>query len=521
MSSKQLFFNNHLMRACVAAVFAFGLAACSSSNDAPPVDPEPEAEVKPMPEPEPEPQALAIPAGGILGGASNLGLGAEDGATSTLAIAAGQSATRGNVTFTCPESAADGCTVTFTNEAGQVQVSELGGVAASIPPRVPSTPGVPPVTATEDPDISGTLSVDVTRGGESTDVAEFKISHQSYPDATGPTTALPSPPGGWAGVRGGMTGDGEDATATDLDPTLGSANVNVIAASTIELATHRGFYDKYPPDGKDKDDKNYIWVPADTDHSLVVDFTLDHTGDTFDGNFDGVPGTYTCHSGPCSIVVHADIDLVTPGAQPGAVVTGIIRFSATTPDNAFKDVQDADYLTLAAWNHWVGGNVIETAATYGASQPLTAAGRSTLAARGHTAAETFNYQGLTVGVYYSEAEDAGIVTEDSKLYTGTVALRAIFSPQGDSLDGSVTIPAQGDGSIEATSLTLEKTSLSEAFAANGNAGTQAGPDAYNGTWAAQFVGDGTSVGGTYGVSRGSDAANTLERFDGAFGATQQ
>ena len=46
MSSKQLFFNNHLMRACVAAVFAFGLAACSSSNDQQstgPTDPPPTA----------------------------------------------------------------------------------------------------------------------------------------------------------------------------------------------------------------------------------------------------------------------------------------------------------------------------------------------------------------------------------------------------------------------------------------------------------------------------------------------
>ena len=46
MSSKQLFFNNPLMKACVAAVFAFGLAACSSSSDqqsTTPTDPPPTA----------------------------------------------------------------------------------------------------------------------------------------------------------------------------------------------------------------------------------------------------------------------------------------------------------------------------------------------------------------------------------------------------------------------------------------------------------------------------------------------
>jgi len=49
MSSKRLFFNHQLMKACLAAVFAFGLAACSSSSDqqtTAPTDPPPTAEAE-------------------------------------------------------------------------------------------------------------------------------------------------------------------------------------------------------------------------------------------------------------------------------------------------------------------------------------------------------------------------------------------------------------------------------------------------------------------------------------------
>ncbi|MCY3596420.1 MAG: hypothetical protein OXG71_03160 [Rhodospirillales bacterium] len=515
MSSKQLFFNNDLMKACVAAVFAFGLAACSSSSssDTPPVEPEPEVKPMPEPEPEPEPQALDIPAGGDLGGADNVGLGpiSKDGDTSTLRLGAGASATRGDVTFTCPESATDGCTVIFTNEAGRVVVSELGGVQASIPTN-PATPGVPPVTDRDAPDIAGTLTVTVTRGGESSDVAEFEIGHASYPDAIGPTTALTSLPTGWAGVSGLMTSGGSN----DLDASLGSAFVDVIAASNIELATNRGFFDKYPNEG-DSDD-SYITILKKTDHSLLHAFTTIDTGDTADGNFDSVAGTYTCHSGPCSIVVFTD-NPATPEVDPGSVVTGEIRFTPTTAVDAFNDLQDADYLTLGAWAHTVGGSVIETAAEYGASQPLTAAARSALARKGLTANETAEFAGYTVGAYYKESESGGTVDETSDLYTGTVTLTATFTPTGDTLAGSVTVTAAGD--VPAGTFDLEAASLSADFAANGRAGTQqTGADAFDGTWAAQFVGNGSSIGGTYGVSRGSDADNDLERYDGAFGATE-
>ena len=519
MSSKQLFFHNHLIKACVAAVFAFGLAACSSSDsDTPPVQPEPE--VKPMPEPEPEPQALDIPAGGDLGGPSNVGFGLDfkDGDTSTLSLAAGASATRGDVTFTCPATATDGCTVIFTNEAGRIVVSELGGVQASIPTD-PVTPGVPPVTNRDDPDIVGTLTVDVTR--INTEAAKFEIDHASYPDAIGPTTALTSPPAGWAGVLGDMTVAGTDPAVTDLDPSNETASVEVIAASNIEAATSRGFFDKYPNEG-DSDD-SYITILKDTDYSysLLQALSIENTGGTATGNFDGVAGTYTCHSGPCSIVVFTD-NPATPEVDPGAVVTGELRFTPTTAADAFDDLQDADYLTLGAWAHTVGGSVIETAAKYGASQPLTAAGRSALARKGLTAAETATYAGYTVGAYYKESKDpvTEAVSELSDLYVGTVSLTATFAPTGDTLTGSVTVPAAGD-TPEAT-IDLETASLSADFAANGRAGEQqTGPDALDGTWSARFVGDGTSIGGTYDVSSGTDAANDLERFNGAFGATEQ
>jgi len=506
------------MTACVAAVFAFGLAACSSSNnESPPVD---ETEVTPMPEPEPEPQALDIPAGGNLGEPSNVGFGVTfmDGDTSTLPLAAGASATRGNVTFTCPESATDGCTVIFTNEAGRIVVSELGGVQASIPTK-PEALGVPPVTDRDDPDIAGTLTVEVTRGA--TGDAEFEIEHASYMNAVGPTEALTTLPDGWAGVRGDMAVKDTDPAVTDLDPSLGTAKVNVIAASNIRPSTNRGFFDKYPSEGND-DDGHYITIPADADYSLLQDGISLGTGATAGGNFDGIAGAYTCHSGPCSIAVHTDIDQKTPGDQPGAVVIGVLRFTPTAAANAFNDLQDADYLTLDAWAHTVGGIVIKTAAKYEPSQPLTAAGRSALAAKGLTANETASYAGITVGAYYKESEDAeGKVSEISDLYTGSVSLTATFSPTtGDTLTGSVTVTAAGE--VPAGTFDLEAASLSADFAANGRAGTQqTGADAFGGTWAAQFVGNGSSIGGTYRVNRGSDADNDLERYDGAFGATEQ
>ncbi|MCY3840986.1 MAG: hypothetical protein OXH09_20460 [Gammaproteobacteria bacterium] len=381
---------------------------------------------------------------------------------------------------------------------------------------------MPPVTHRDDPDIVGTLTVKVTRGGESTDVAEFEIGHASYPDATGPTTALslPGTPGDWTGVIGDMTGGGDPSVPADLDGTLETAGVNVIAASNIALATNRGFFDKYPNEGGSDD--SYITILANTDYSLLEDVTFEpRTGATATGNFDGVAGMFTCHSGPCNIDVFAD-NPATDEVDPGVQITGEIRFAPTAAENAFNDLKDPDYLTLGAWAHSIGGFVVETGADYGFSQPLTAKARVNLTARGLTASETATFAGYTVGAYYKESvnEATETVDEISGLYVGIVSLTATFAPTGDTLGGSVTVTASGD--VPAAQIDLQTAPLSANFAANGRAGEQqTGPDPLDGTWSAQFVGDGTSIGGTYDVSSGSDAADTLERFNGAFGATEQ
>ena len=55
-------FNNHLMKVCLAAVFAIGLAACSSSDQASAPDPMPTEPTEPMPEPTPDEQIAALQA---------------------------------------------------------------------------------------------------------------------------------------------------------------------------------------------------------------------------------------------------------------------------------------------------------------------------------------------------------------------------------------------------------------------------------------------------------------------------
>ena len=131
-----MFTYRNLMTVCAAAVLAFGLAACGSSDDdtaeAPAVEmPEP----MPMPMPMPMYADLGLPMGNTLTSTSGLD---EVDDSETINIAAGESVVRGGVLFSCPADG-DACRVMIQNEAGTAVASYTGGMPTATQ-AVPTAP---------------------------------------------------------------------------------------------------------------------------------------------------------------------------------------------------------------------------------------------------------------------------------------------------------------------------------------------------------------------------------------------
>ena len=114
-------FNNHLMKVCLAAVFAIGLAACSSSSDQA-TAPDPMPTEPTTPAPEPTPVSVMIPDAMYLDDDNTPMAG-------TLTISAGMTATRGGVTFLCAEGG-DDCEVTIAGDGSAMATG--GTVTASL-----------------------------------------------------------------------------------------------------------------------------------------------------------------------------------------------------------------------------------------------------------------------------------------------------------------------------------------------------------------------------------------------------
>ena len=111
-------FNNHLMKVCLAAVFAIGLAACSSSSD---------QATAPEPAPEPAPTEPAPPTANVMI-PDQMYLDADNmPMAGTLSIMAGGTSTSGGVIFSCPAGGM-ACEVTIADDGS---ATSTGGAATA------------------------------------------------------------------------------------------------------------------------------------------------------------------------------------------------------------------------------------------------------------------------------------------------------------------------------------------------------------------------------------------------------
>ena len=503
-------FHSNLSKACLAAVLALGLAACSSSSD--------NGDTAMMPEPTPEPtqpspEPLAVDV--LL---SDVGLGGS--VTSIdLNIAAGQSTTRGGQIFSCPASATDGCTVTFTNNAGDVAAVQVGGVTVSPVGASADMGDVPAGSSPPAVSVGSSNSLAVSARRDIDNVLTLTVNHGSFdePETHNPTGS------GWV-------------TQTSDEEGIGYS-----VATSMEPPTPTGFEDVY-----ELDDNGRIAVASDD--PLIGDLLVAQLG-PFDvnpvgGSYDGVAGNFYCLSGGCS--VRRTID------NGALYLSGSVAFDPTDPTNDVP-VQDSDYQNLAAWTN-AAGTITGHYVT--ATKALSANAMSALNRKGADDANTdtaeFTYFGQATGWARIPNER----DRDSKggTFLSGIKFTAIFSPGvgGDTISGFLASavtdsePAlaqinSSDGTNRGTiTLTLDEMDIVN-FAASGGEVTGRLVGATNldydgvttdniaGTWRMQFVGDNGNVligdasgRATFRTPQGESPARTeAGGFGMAFGATEQ
>ena len=414
---------------------ATAMVAPPSTPPTPPTPPDPA-----------QPTDVELPSSASL---TDVGLSeSSPGDEAPVDLDAEESIVRGDVTYTCPASAgAEGCTLTFANTAGGLTATQIGGVTAVQNP--PGSGGVSPPAATGPGGDSG-VTVTAERVGDADAVTYTATldSRASVMDAeTTLDTSLSGLADGWAGA------DGE---SVDLEP-RSSANDMMLRArvvSNIGPDTTRSFFAKHPAAGgmedaeTPADDDRYIVAAENTEYFGTTGITLAGTGSTASGDYDGITGVFTCYSGPCGIEYDQGTDTDADATDDDTVtITGRVHFEPNLVADAiptFQDVEDADYLRLAAWIVETNGDAESTGVNVYAKQALTADGLSLLDRRGGTAEEEFTYSGQSIGVYYKEtaampdAEPAVAAVGTAAFFEATATFTATFAPAGDKISGGLS-----------------------------------------------------------------------------------
>ena len=531
-------FHSNLSKACLAAVLALGLAACSSSSD--------NGDTAMMPEPTPEPTQPSPEPLTVDVLLSDVGLGGS--VTSIdLNIAAGQSTTRGGQIFSCPASATDGCTVTFTNNAGDVAAVQVGGVtvspvgASADMGDVPAGSSPPAVSVGS----SNSLVVSARKTGTTVDTLTLTVNHGSFDEPETHNNAVDS-------VDVIMEGTEGWSTATSM-----KEGIRYSVGTSIGNPDGTPFEDVY-----ELDDNGRIAVASD---DPLIDVSRTSLG-AFDVNpvpgfYDGVEGRFYCVSGGCSV------RRTIAGTTGTQYLSGSVAFDPTTydPDSplaagtdnseANVPVQDSDYQNLAAWTN-AAGTITGHYVT--ATKALSANAMSALNRKGgasNTDTAEFTYSGQATG--WARLPNEGDRGSKGGTFTDDITFTAIFTSGagGDKISGvlnpdnvgaaqTVSITRLDGMTLGRISLTLGEMDIVN-FAASGGevtgtlaAGERASDsdiffyddamDNIAGTWRMQFVGDNGNVligdasgRATFSIPQGESPARTeAGGFGMAFGATE-
>ena len=336
-------FNNHLMKACLAAVFAIGLTACSSSDNDTATAPEPPTTM----EPSPDEQELAALREQIADLRTQLGLDETDDIGDSIAdLQSTLDSLRKQLSDQMDEASAAMALAVFGG---------LGGNAMTVAPTVSATYGMgPKVTGTVTP-------TDVAKDG--TTVAT--------PVESGMLTATDTNVAAMSGWRGaelagsnGMTSDTAVVYAYVEQPdTEPFESVYALTAGDLTIATtaagaaHNALVasPEFASGAGSKAHMPTITAPGGTTPTIV----------RFGGTFAGATGTYRCTGADCQ-------SEVTEGG--GVHLSGDGGWTFTPNTGAMAQVPDSLYQHFGWWvrNDAAGDYLIDVFHGFTGTQPTIA-----------------------------------------------------------------------------------------------------------------------------------------------------
>ena len=555
----------NLMTVCFAAVFALGLAACSSSSDDDTAPPEPTMPTDPMPDPTPPPTAsVMIPDAMYLDEDNAPAAGSHD-------IAAGEMATNNGVIFMCPadgdacevEVGADGsvtstggaATATLSDDA-MTQVAQAKKAAADAAAAVAEElkdriigkdTALEGATNVADGATAGTLDendISITRGAGG--MASVRVTDPAGYSASDETILANA---GWAArrlVRNIAGAKQHLFVYTDIGP---PTRIQFYNFDNSELTPSRygdnTITTAVPLDLSDIDgagttgltrgslDSNFMSPGTAADGDVVQRFpmpTATATAITRQGNYNGAPGTYTCTAASAGTACVLTISSSGTYAETSGAWTFTPELGATAWRN------DTEFMSFGWWmqepNNSDGAYTFQYYANGNAHTP----------APGTLATGTATYNGRAAGKYVVQTvEDGGVTGGEAGMFSAAATLTANFGETANSISGSISGFASDNAAVDVSdwSVTLHrktlgaKAALATAFGAtltetnparatyDGTTASMGDQTAY-GNWQGQFFGDANAgnarnayplgVGGTF------QADNDEASIAGAFGA---
>ena len=497
------YWDHRLLLACLAAVLALGLAACSSSSDGTKTGDDGTME--------PSPVSLA--------GLTNHGLTAQ-----TLTIKAGATATVGNVTFSCPSGGAD-CAVAITVADGTASVTSDGGMATAAysaaykqqvadaaseaSARALGLQAVIAGTQATATDFNPTVTVTRGVGADAKIKVTDSVDNTAFKAGTAPAAIT-----GWSGagfMRGAAT-EYVTVYSNIAEPEVkafNQANLRTLTGDTTTVSETDTFEVANATHAKHVSWSGAVPSLADKKNSENV-----VTSRSFEGAFGGATGDFTCAG-------NADACDVSVGSDGEINFTGTWTFAAEK--TAKLNLPDTDHLHFGWWMDSpdkanADGKYVYDFRTFYDGSLDAVTGSGIRAVEGEA-----KYSGKAAGGYVTRSfDDARKATGGTAgEFTADVTLNAAFG--GDDVAPSKRFMVSGDitnfmegGKNLGWSVFLGESTIPDSGAdasvfsgdARGYDGSGA-PAGSAGTWTGMF----------YGEDRIALPSGVAGRFDTSIGAT--
>ena len=506
-------FNNHLMKACLAAVFAIGLAACSSSSDTA------TETTPPDPGPTQEEQQLADLQQEIADLRAQLGITDADDIGDTITALMGERDRLQGQLDDAADAAADAM------RAAEIVAAAKLYAGISLP-------------TADDADTADTDTATGTRfaqhaTGDNAGAIEVAISNDPNVFLTEDKDATVADNAGWEGKRYTRMMPAADGT------------YEAVVYSNVEASTAGK---KFGHAGTANDDFEYQL----TNGGLTVDTTsadnaarvsgssFDHSAGvkTFElptntvavmipGNYHGVSGTWSCTPGgnTCAARVAAEgFELGTVDDQnafTGSATAWV--FSPTNPNAPVMSAPDTSYASYGWWIHKAANDGAFTASAF-----VDELGAESPAAEGLDALNgTASYVGGAAGQYALSSSTGG--TNDSGHFTARARLEANFNgtaTTANAITGTIDMFTGADGQSRNWEVELAGSTISDAgvigAATDGTTWTIDGTDAAAaGMWTGSLRNNGDDLVPQVATGTFYSTYGTAGRMIGAFGANKQ